>query len=104
MEIAKGSSTASRDAYYEYVLNLMVNSNDLNGINFWGWGGNAAPAHKTWQPGDPYTGDPAQEDQGLNSVFSSDRSTVDIIKKANQKLNQKRQCTKCNQHCATSEK
>lgn len=90
MEIAKGSSTASRDAYYEYVLNLMVNSNDLNGINFWGWGGNANPAHKTWQPGDPYTGDPAQEDQGLNSVFSSDRSTVDIIKNANQKLKDKK--------------
>lgn len=94
MEIAKGSSTASRDAYYEFVLNLMADGNDLNGINFWGWGGNVDPVHKSWQPGDPYTGDPAQEDQGLNSVFSSDRSTTDIIKKANHRIKTCSACTK----------
>ena len=32
-----------------------------------------------WQPGDDYTGDPAQEEQGLYSVFASDTSTVRII-------------------------
>lgn len=30
--------------------------------------------------GDDYTGDPAQEAQGLNSVFSTDKSTLDVIK------------------------
>ena len=52
------------------------------GCNFWGWGGIAQPKHEQWQPGDEYTGDPAQEAQGLNSVFSSDKSTINIIRKA----------------------
>jgi mannan endo-1,4-beta-mannosidase len=30
--------------------------------------------------GDDYTGDPAQEAQGLNSVFSGDTSTLEVIK------------------------
>ena len=33
-----------------------------------------------WQPGDDYTGDPAQEEQGLYSVFASDTSTVRIVR------------------------
>ena len=44
--------------------------------------GIAQPKHEQWQPGDEYTGDPAQEAQGLNSVFSSDKSTINIIRKA----------------------
>lgn len=36
------------------------------GANFWAWGGLAAPKHLYWQRGDDYTGDPAQEQQGLN--------------------------------------
>ena len=49
------------------------------GCNFWGWGGFAKPKHEQWQVGDDYTGDPAQEAQGLNSVFSTDISTLAII-------------------------
>jgi mannan endo-1,4-beta-mannosidase len=30
--------------------------------------------------GDDYTGDPAQEDQGLNSVFATDTSTLKVVK------------------------
>ena len=30
--------------------------------------------------GDPYTGDPAQEQQGLNSVFAKDKSTLKVIR------------------------
>ena len=30
--------------------------------------------------GDDYTGDPAQEAQGLNSVFAGDASTLQVIK------------------------
>ena len=37
-------------------------------------------------PGDPLTTDPPQEPQGLNSVFSSDKSTLDIVKKYNLEL------------------
>ena len=49
------------------------------GCNFWGWGGNARPVHESWQPDDPYTGDPAQEPQGLNSVFDVDAGTLAVI-------------------------
>ena len=52
------------------------------GCNFWGWGGYAKPAsdHIFWQKGDPYCGDPAQEEQGLNSIFAADSTTLAIIK------------------------
>lgn len=36
----------------------------------------------------PPTGDPAQEQQGLNSVFMSDSTTIAIIRTANQQLKQ----------------
>ena len=47
----------------------MVSESGVAGVNFWGWG-------------DDYTGDPAQEDQGLNSVFATDKSTLEIIREA----------------------
>ncbi len=87
MAVSPDSSTECRDAYYEHVFRLVSESADLNGVNFWGWGGMAKPAHRTWQPGDDYTGDPAQEDQGLNSVFISDKSTIEIIRKAAGSIN-----------------
>lgn len=79
------SSTKVRDAYYEYVFSLVADNARKGGLfagcNFWGWGGSARPAHEQWQPGDDYCGDPAQEAQGLNSVFNSDKSTIKVIKK-----------------------
>lgn len=85
MAIEPGSPTTARDAYYSYLLEV-VNGGKIAGLNFWGWGGLARPAHRSWLPGDDYTGDPAQEDQGLNSVFTTDRSTIDLIRDANRKL------------------
>lgn len=82
MAIEKGSATDARDEYYDYVMNYVGDGpGKVAGINFWGWGGSAEPTHRTWQPGDDYTGDPAQEDQGLNSVFSSDSTTLQVIKR-----------------------
>jgi mannan endo-1,4-beta-mannosidase len=54
----------------------------IAGCNFWGWAGLAEPSaeHDYWRKGDPYTADPAQEPQGLFSVFYGD-STVEIIRK-----------------------
>jgi len=50
----------------------------------WGWGGYAEQpeGHSDWHPGDDYSGDPAQEAQGLNSVYVSDVSTIEVIKDA----------------------
>ena len=87
---SKQSPTTARDAYYGYVFSLLAadaaKGGYFAGCNFWGWGGQAQPKHKQWEPGDDYTGDPAQEAQGLNSVFSSDTSTVNVIKAGIAKL------------------
>lgn len=75
------STTRARDEYYKYAFSLM-DSNLIQGCNFWAWGGEAVPMHETWQAWDPYTGDPAQEPQGLYSVFSTDSSTISVIRAA----------------------
>ncbi len=82
MAYTPGSPTTARDEYYSFVFSQMQDGGKLNGANFWGWGGLAVPQHENWQPGDDYTGDPAQEAQGLNSVFACDSSTIAIIRKA----------------------
>ncbi|MDR0829783.1 MAG: cellulase family glycosylhydrolase [Prevotellaceae bacterium] len=83
---ALGTPTTARDIYYRYVFNLISEKkNGFAGCNLWAWGGFAKPAHVFWQKGDDYAGDPAQEQQGLNSVFADD-STVEIIKEANFKF------------------
>lgn len=85
------STTKARDAYYEYVFSLVADNASKGGLfagcNFWGWGGDARPAHEQWRPGDDYCGDPAQEAQGLNSVFSSDKSTLKVIKRQVRRMN-----------------
>jgi mannan endo-1,4-beta-mannosidase len=43
---------------------------------------NADRADNMWKSGDDYLGDPPQEAQGLNSVFSND-PTMKIVKKYN---------------------
>ena len=67
------------------MFSTVSQGKDIAGLNFWGWGGTAVPLHDTWEQGDPYTGDPAQEPQGLFSVFTADKSTIDLIRKHNKK-------------------
>lgn len=91
-QFTKETPVTARDAYYTYIFTLITEhaaaSSLLAGCNFWGWGGlaNLSTDHVYWKPGDDYTGDPAQEQQGLNSVFTSDRSTVKLIERMNQQL------------------
>ena len=90
VQYAKSSTTESRDKYYAHVFQRMVEEarqgSLLAGINFWGWGGLAGQSETNtyWRPGDDYCGDPAQEPQGLYSVYASDESTVNIIRDAAQ--------------------
>ena len=90
--LSKESSTAARDAYYGYVFDRLVkareNGEPLAGVNFWGWGGYAAQSevNEFWRPGDDYCGDPAQEPQGLFSVYVTDETTVELIKQTNETL------------------
>jgi len=76
--------TRGRDGYYEFVFSLVADNAEQGGkfagCNFWGWGGFAKPRHEQWQVGDDYTGDPAQEAQGLNSVFASDTTTLEVVR------------------------
>lgn len=78
-EIACHTPTAARDRYYEHLFGYLQHG--VAGCNFWAWGGTVEPPHPFWQQGDPYTGDPAQEEQGLYSVFSTDSTTLAIVKK-----------------------
>ena len=80
MAYTAGSPTVGRDAYYAHIFSLVANEPLIAGANFWAWGGYAQPTHPQWQVGDDYTGDPAQEPQGLNSVFVTDSTTIAIIK------------------------
>ena len=85
----RGTPTTLRDRYYGAILERLHASAAagglLAGVNCWAWGGEAQPAHRDWQPGDPYCGDPAQEPQGLYSVFGDD-TTVALLREAAQHL------------------
>lgn len=88
---AKGTPVSLRDAYYGHLFSRVTASKrdcgSLAGVNFWGWGGLAGQSGATmWRPGDDYCGDPAQEAQGLNSVYADDRTTVELIRSAVQEL------------------
>ncbi len=80
------TSTLLRDEYYQFVFDYIrrqrMDKNLLVGCNFWAWGGFAKLnlSHVYWKKGDDYTGDPPQEEQGLNSVFVTDSTTISIIK------------------------
>jgi mannan endo-1,4-beta-mannosidase len=83
------STTHYRDTYYAAVFEAICQNAEkggpLVGSNFWGWGGEGRPRdprdESPWHLGDDYTGDPPQEPQGRNSVFSSDHTTLEILGK-----------------------
>ena len=83
-----GLSTSLRDRFYQAVFERveqdLEDSGLFRGTNFWTWGGFGRAAHGDyrWQAGDSsYTGDPPQEHQGLNSVFDTDDSTLETIRR-----------------------
>ena len=91
-QFSKSSTVNSRNDYYQHVFNRVVESAKtgglLAGVNYWGWGGHAKQSETNiyWQKGDDYCGDPAQEQQGLNSVYACDASTMEVIKEATQAI------------------
>ena len=93
LDFRKESGVECRDEYFSFVFNLIKQSHAeggrFAGCNFWSWGGYAVTHvedHEYWMPGDDYTGDPAQEQQGLNSIFVEDASTLKIISDANREI------------------
>ena len=87
-QFRQGTPTTARDAYYRHVFGRIEdsarNGGLFAGLNFWGWGGLAGQSETNlyWRPGDDYCGDPAQEQQGLNSVYACDESTINVIREA----------------------
>ena len=89
--LAVSANTDNRNLYLEAILKQLVNSKQLGGafagINPWayaGFGRGNPASDGTWQQGDDYLGDPAQEPQGLNSIFASDRETFELLKQHGQ--------------------
>ena len=83
------ASIENRNTFYNAVFEELIQSKAeqriFAGLNFWGFAGYAEThrADGKWQHGDDFTADPPQEPQGLNSVFASDTSTLELIKNAN---------------------
>ena len=79
------SPTSLRDKYYGKVFSILADSAKtdgyLAGAAFWAFGGTSRPIKDQifWKKGDDYMGDPPMEEQGLNTVFDSDKSTWKVI-------------------------
>ena len=93
--IEPASTTLYRDRFYRFVFDRIEDSagdrGPLIGSNIWSWGGYGRAAHDDgrWRDGDvSYTGDPPQEPQGLNSVFSTDASTLSVLKEHADRLHE----------------
>jgi mannan endo-1,4-beta-mannosidase len=84
-QYSPGSTTRTRDKYFSALLQMIYDSaaagSPVAGSNFWGWGGEGRSpnADYSWRVGDPFVCDPPMEKQGLNSVYDSDSSTLDVI-------------------------
>lgn len=80
------STTGQRDRFFRELFGFIETQvkldSPLMGTNFWAWGGlgRAQSIDFIWRAGDPFTGDPPQEPQGLNSVFSQDETTLKLLK------------------------
>jgi mannan endo-1,4-beta-mannosidase len=86
-DYSRSAAVNYRGRYYKLLFQTMYDSakagSPMAGSNFWGWGGEGKASDSqtfTWKKGDDYTGDPPQEPQGRNSVFSSDKSTLKILR------------------------
>lgn len=86
------ASAVSRNTFYELFFRTLLiqkkKKSVLAGVNFWGFGGEGKAKNEKgkWNIGDPYTADPPQEPQGLNSVFSSEKATLELIRTYNLRL------------------
>ncbi len=90
------SPTSLRDTFYSRIFTVLVEQaragGHIVGANFWAFGGTAQPikGQTNWKEGDSYMGDPPMEEQGLNSVFDSDKSTWQVIRSFSKSLEKSR--------------
>ncbi len=87
------SPTTFRDDYYGKIFSMLAENAKTNGAlagaAFWAFGGTSRPIKNQifWKQADDYMGDPPMEEQGLNTVFDSDRSTWKLINSFSRNLN-----------------
>ncbi len=92
-EYAENIPTTVRDRFFQQILSFTYDSaragSPLAGTNFWAWGGEGRSINEDymWHEGDPFTGDPPHEPQGMHSVFARDSSTSAIIRQYAKKMN-----------------
>ena len=55
----------------------------LAGTIAWSWGGEGRPPAdgSSWKMGDDFTGDPPSEAQGAHSIFDTDISTLEVLRR-----------------------
>jgi mannan endo-1,4-beta-mannosidase len=84
------SPTTARDDYYGRMFDQVAESakagRALQGANFWTWGGEGRAGTGKPESAAALTGDPFCEPQGLNSVFDTDKTTLAVVAKTNEKL------------------
>lgn len=82
------AKTKLRDRYFRTVFSYIKAEPFVAGANFWAFGGTARPikGQAFIRSGDEYTGDPPMEEQGLYSVFSSDKTTLKAIRRAARRI------------------
>jgi mannan endo-1,4-beta-mannosidase len=86
------ATTKKRDQYYELIFKIIYDyckTKKAGGVNFWAWGGEGRPRESAcwWKVGDDFTGDPPHELQGWYSVYNTDITTHNIIKKYTKLMN-----------------
>lgn len=88
----RNASVVFRNQFYKAVFERLEkaisNNEPFVALNFWGYAGIAKnnPKDGKWKVGVDFTTDPPQEPQGLNSVFSEEISTMNLIKEYNMKI------------------
>ena len=74
-----------RNKFYQFLYETTIGNpnSPYRGMNFWAIGGEGRPRQPEtfWQAGDDYIGDPPHEKQGWYSVYFTDSSTFEWLKK-----------------------
>ena len=82
------ATTTRRDAYYAFILRALTaaaqRGDPVAGSNVWAWAGEGVPAfsHGPWRPGQRWGGDPPHEPAGWYSIYGTDQTTGQVIRRA----------------------
>jgi mannan endo-1,4-beta-mannosidase len=81
------SPVTVRDQYYGEIfghLYAIAQNHAVAGANFWAYAGESRPVQPFggwWQSGNALVADPPHEPQGWYSVYNSDTSTLEVVKR-----------------------